>query len=68
MPSLVKIVFRYEGTGRSLSLKLIHQLRVQSSTFGGHAVKVNKGDQKSSTAGCKFTLIKLLFAFLDVDE
>ncbi|XP_064618603.1 RNA cytidine acetyltransferase-like [Lineus longissimus] len=25
----------YEGTGRSLSLKLVHQLRQQSATFGG---------------------------------
>lgn len=27
--------FSYEGTGRSLSLKLVHQLRQQSATFGG---------------------------------
>lgn len=29
------VVQRYEGTGRSLSLKLIQQLRQQCTTYGG---------------------------------
>lgn len=32
----------YEGTGRSLSLKLIQQLRQQSSTFGKESTEVKK--------------------------
>ncbi|KAL5006527.1 hypothetical protein ScPMuIL_015333 [Solemya velum] len=32
----------YEGTGRSLSLKLIQQLRQQSATFGGSTAEVQK--------------------------
>lgn len=32
----------YEGTGRSLSLKLVQQLRQQSSTFGGNSSEVQK--------------------------
>ena len=35
-------MFSYEGTGRSLSLKLIHQLRQQSSTYGGMTAEVKK--------------------------
>ncbi|KAI0242820.1 RNA cytidine acetyltransferase [Lamellibrachia satsuma] len=38
----------YEGTGRSLSLKLLQQLRQQSSTFGGMATEVKKTGLKSS--------------------
>ncbi|KAL4224487.1 N-acetyltransferase 10 [Mactra antiquata] len=49
----------YEGTGRSLSLKLIQQLRQQSSSYGGHTADVKaitgaatKGDKSlSSTSG-----------------
>ena len=36
--------FRYEGTGRSLSLKLIQQLREQSTTLGS----ANKGSSTAS--------------------
>jgi len=36
--------FRYEGTGRSLSLKLIQQLREQSTTLGS----ANKGSSSAS--------------------
>ena len=36
--------FRYEGTGRSLSLKLIQQLREQSTTLGS----ANKGSNSAS--------------------
>ncbi|KAK3103722.1 hypothetical protein FSP39_021375 [Pinctada imbricata] len=32
----------YEGTGRSLSLKLVQQLRQQSATFGGNTKEVQK--------------------------
>ncbi|XP_061182821.1 RNA cytidine acetyltransferase-like [Saccostrea echinata] len=32
----------YEGTGRSLSLKLVQQLRQQSSTYGGSSSEVQK--------------------------
>lgn len=48
----------YEGTGRSLSLKLIQQLRQQSSTFGGTSAELKKtvamttkGDSVSSSSG-----------------
>ncbi|KAK3608505.1 hypothetical protein CHS0354_010355 [Potamilus streckersoni] len=48
----------YEGTGRSLSLKLIHQLRQQSSTFGGSSGEIQKAinmapksDSAVSTSG-----------------
>jgi len=46
----------YEGTGRSLSLKLLQQLRQQSSTFGGMATEVKKtalkaGDVTQSATG-----------------
>ena len=44
----------YEGTGRSLSLKLIQQLRAQCATMGNNtkeAVKAaNMGDSTSSSA------------------
>lgn len=41
LPSLTAdYLFSYEGTGRSLSLKLIHQLRQQSAT--GTAVQESK--------------------------
>ncbi len=39
------IIFRYEGTGRSLSLKLIEQLRVQSRPMGG-STKDKEADAK----------------------
>ena len=48
--------YRYEGTGRSLSLKLVQQLRQQSSTFGTSSeVKktvdmTSKAENTSSTA------------------
>lgn len=38
----------YEGTGRSLSLKLIQQLRQQSSSFGGNNVEIKKQVQSAS--------------------
>ena len=46
----------YEGTGRSLSLKLLDQLRKQSSAIGytaqkgkdGDAAKIDAGQQTSS--------------------
>ena len=47
-------VYRYEGTGRSLSLKLIQQLRAQCATMGNNsteAVKAaNMSDNNSSTS------------------
>ena len=50
--------FSYEGTGRSLSLKLIQQLRQQSSTFGGTSAELKKtvsmapkSDSVSSSSG-----------------
>ncbi|XP_062579158.1 RNA cytidine acetyltransferase-like [Saccostrea cucullata] len=48
----------YEGTGRSLSLKLVQQLRQQSSTYGGSSAEVQKtlnmtkkGEGVSSASG-----------------
>lgn len=38
----------YEGTGRSLSLKLIQQLRQQSSSFSGNNVEIKKQVQQSA--------------------
>lgn len=38
----------YEGTGRSLSLKLIQQLRQQSSSFSGNNVEIRKQVQSAS--------------------
>ena len=54
---------RYEGTGRSLSLKLVQQLRQQSSTFGASSeVKktvdmITKADNTSSTATGKIKVL-----------
>ena len=52
--------FSYEGTGRSLSLKLIQQLRQQSSTYGGASAELKKtvamapkGDTVTSSSGIK---------------
>ena len=48
---------RYEGTGRSLSLKLVQQLRQQSATFGGSSEAqkainmTSKTDSVSSATG-----------------
>lgn len=48
---------RYEGTGRSLSLKLVQQLRQQSATFGGSSEvqktinMTSKTDSMSSATG-----------------
>ncbi|CAF0885538.1 unnamed protein product [Brachionus calyciflorus] len=39
----------YEGTGRSLSLKLIQQLRQQSSSFSGNNVEIKKQVQLSAS-------------------
>lgn len=39
----------YEGTGRSLSLKLIQQLRQQSSSFGGNNVEIKKQVQQTAS-------------------
>ena len=39
----------YEGTGRSLSLKLIQQLRQQSSSFAGNNVEIRKQVQQSAS-------------------
>nr|KAG5689469.1 hypothetical protein BaRGS_021016 [Batillaria attramentaria] len=41
----------YEGTGRSLSLKLIQQLRQQSATFGSMSTEVKKAANMSATGG-----------------
>ena len=41
----VRVLFSYEGTGRSLSLKLIEQLRVQSRPMGVSA-KTKEADAK----------------------
>lgn len=38
----------YEGTGRSLSLKLIQQLRQQSATFGTITAEVKKAANMSA--------------------
>lgn len=37
----------YEGTGRSLSLKLIQQLRQQSATFGNNTSELGKGSSNN---------------------
>ena len=39
---LASTINGYEGTGRSLSLKLINQLRQQSNSFGGNNVEIKK--------------------------
>jgi N-acetyltransferase 10 len=39
----------YEGTGRSLSLKLIQQLRQQSTSFAGNNVEIRKQVQQSAS-------------------
>jgi N-acetyltransferase 10 len=39
----------YEGTGRSLSLKLIQQLRQQSTSFSGNNVEIRKQIQQSAS-------------------
>ena len=44
-------VSRYEGTGRSLSLKLISQLRQQSSTMGILTAAEEKNAGLNSEAG-----------------
>ena len=50
--------YRYEGTGRSLSLKLIHQLRQQSATYGSSSefkkaisMATKTGDQTMASSG-----------------
>ena len=46
---MINFVFRYEGTGRSLSLKLIQQLRKESSPIGSLTTKSpNKGGSSTS--------------------
>jgi N-acetyltransferase 10 len=53
----IKMNCRYEGTGRSLSLKLVQQLRQQSATFGGSSEvqkainMTSKTDSVSSATG-----------------
>ena len=62
---------RYEGTGRSLSLKLVQQLRQQSSTFGASSeVKktvdmITKTDNTSSTATGKMKRDFSVLAYAD---
>ena len=58
MSWLIFAYFSYEGTGRSLSLKLIQQLRQQSSTYGGGSAELkktvnmtSKSDTVSSSSG-----------------
>ena len=54
--------FSYEGTGRSLSLKLIYQLRQQSSTMGAAQGKQganSKTETTSSATGQYFTHISM---------
>ena len=41
----------YEGTGRSLSLKLLDQLRQQSSATGYNAQKGKDGDAAKVSSG-----------------
>ena len=48
--SCIFSLLRYEGTGRSLSLKLIQQLRQQSATFGGMPVEAKKATDSTSSA------------------
>ena len=47
---LIVCYFRYEGTGRSLSLKLISQLRVQSSAMGTGMDSENKTGTEAKPA------------------
>lgn len=47
----------YEGTGRSLSLKLIQQLREQTASFGGKAIdKANESSLIAATGNIKYRI------------
>jgi len=52
------LIFSYEGTGRSLSLKLIQQLRTQCATMGSNtkeALKAANMDSNTKSATGWFT-------------
>ena len=53
------ITFRYEGTGRSLSLKLIEQLRSQSVVTAGKPTKTSETGQESSNTTSGRMLVEL---------
>lgn len=46
---LASTINGYEGTGRSLSLKLLNQLRVQAVPVGANTNAVNKKDNSAAT-------------------
>lgn len=46
---LASTINGYEGTGRSLSLKLLNQLRVQAAPVGANTNAVNKKDSGAAT-------------------
>ncbi|CAH1104051.1 unnamed protein product [Psylliodes chrysocephalus] len=46
---LASTINGYEGTGRSLSLKLLNQLRVQAAPIGANTNAVNKKDSGAAT-------------------
>ena len=50
------MVYRYEGTGRSLSLKLIQQLREQSAKLGSTSLSSQSTNRGSSSAPLGRTL------------
>lgn len=46
---LASTINGYEGTGRSLSLKLLHQLRIQAAPVGANTNATNKKDTGAAT-------------------
>lgn len=46
---LASTINGYEGTGRSLSLKLLNQLRIQAVPVGANTNAVNKKDSSAAT-------------------
>lgn len=46
---LASTINGYEGTGRSLSLKLLNQLRIQATPIGANTNVVNKKDTGAAT-------------------
>ena len=61
--------FSYEGTGRSLSLKVIQQLRQQNATYGSASAKDSKvavsgkSEAGSSATGKKLQINNFAFTF-----
>ena len=49
MIRMLRLFYRYEGTGRSLSLKLVQQLRQQSATFGASSEVKKTVDMTTKT-------------------